>query len=181
MAIRSVLGVSLLLATATIVGCSLPPVATPEQSFTVKYNQFVPNAVNGVPIPAVPAFPAQKVPASSIPVPAEAHSVKINSVTLDLKMQNTGPLPLALKIYMSAPNVDPYSQPPLGGDQGEIDLPAAGPEVDKSFSVDPTLFQQDDFQLGITIASSGTTQPITFQDSDEVTVKESASVSLKLF
>lgn len=180
MSIRPLLGTSVMLATATLIGCSLPPVATPEQSFTVKYNQIIPSVANGVPVPA-PAFPAQKVPASDVPVPAEAHSVKINSVTLNLKMQNTGPIPLQVKIYMSSPDVDPYSQPPLGGDQAEIDLAANGPEVDKSFSLDPTLFQQQSLKLGFTFASPGASGTVTFQDSDEVTVKESASVSLKLF
>jgi hypothetical protein len=168
-------------AVSAFVGCSLPPVTTSEQQFAVKYNMIVPSATNGVPIPLVPGFSDQKPPATTFPVPKEAKSVKLSSVNLNLKMQNTGPLPLKIKIYLSPANVDPYTQAPLGGDAPEIDLPAASPEVSKVFSIDPALLTQENLKLGYSFSSAGSQQAVTFKDTDQVNVKYSVAAAVKLF
>jgi hypothetical protein len=174
-------GGAALVTTASLFACTLPPVQTPEQSFTVKYSQFIPSAMYGVPLPTVPAIDPQKAPVSTVPVPAEAHTVKLASVILNLKLQNNGPIPLQVKIFLSGESTDPYSQPALGGDQAQIDLPAKGPEVSKSFPIDTALLQQQNLKLGFTFGSPGAPGPITFQDSDSVVAKESTTIQVKVF
>lgn len=170
-----------LVATATFAGCSLPPVTTSETQFAVKYNVIVPSAANGLPLPMVPAFSEQKPPATTFPVPKEAKTIKLSSVNLNLKMQNTGPLPLKIKIYLSKASADPYATAPLGGDAPEIDLPARSAEVSKVFPIDVALLAEENLKLGYSFSSPGSSEAITIQDSDQVNVKYSVTAAVKLF
>lgn len=179
---RALTGAAVVLAaSATFVGCSLPPVTTSETQFAVKYNVIVPSAANGVPIPVVPAFSDQKPPATEFPVPKEAKTVKLSTVNLNLKMQNNGPLPLKIKVYLSRASVDPYTTAPLGGDQGVIELPARGNEVAKVFPIDVALLAEEKLKLGYSFSSDGSSSPITVTDSDQVNVKYSVTAAVKLF
>ena len=179
---RFLTGAIALAAAATLASCGLPPITTSEQSITIKYDTFIPT---GVPIiTGFPAFSDQKAPATTIPLPAEARTVKLNSVILNLKMRNTGPIPLRIKLYLSREAVDPYSVPPLGGEQSQIDLPAKAPEgteVTKNFPVDVTLLQEQNLKLGYTFGSPGTSEPVQFSDADAVYVRHSVTVQPKLF
>lgn len=180
--LRALIGATAVLASAaTFAGCSLPPVTTSETQFAVKYNLIVPSAANGVPLPLVPAFSEQKPPATEFPVPKEAKAIKLSSVNLNLKMQNTGPLPLKIKIYLSRANVDPYTTAPLGGDAPEIDLPAQSAEVSKVFVIDTALLTEEKLKLGYSFSSAGSSSPVTIQDTDQVNVKYSITAAVKLF
>jgi hypothetical protein len=167
---------------ATLASCGLPPITTSEQSITIKYDTFIPK---GVPvITGFPAFSDQKGPASTIPVPGEARAIKLNTVVLNLKMRNTGPIPLRIKLFLSGESTDPYTVAPLGGDQATIDLPARAAEnaeVVKNFAIDPALLQQSALKLGYTFGSPGTSESVTFTDNDAVYVRHSVTVQPKLF
>jgi hypothetical protein len=166
----------------TALACSLPPYTTPAQNVTVKYSMFVPPVAQGIPIPTgLPAFADRQAPATTFPLPKEAQTFNLSSVTLNLSMQNTGPLPLRIKIYLSRESVDPYSTAPLGGDQPEIELPAKGPVVAKSLPIDPALMKEQKLKLGYTFGSPGTNQTVTFQESDSVLVSYSVTAQAKLF
>jgi hypothetical protein len=179
---RYLTGAAALVAVASLASCGLPPITTAEQSITIKYDTFIPK---GVPIiTGFPAFADQKAPASTIPLPGEARSIKLNSVILNLKMRNSGPIPLRIKLFLSKSSVDPYSTPALGGDQAQIDLPARaaeGQDTSKNFPIDPALLQEPELKLGYTFGSPGTSEPVTFQDSDAVYVRHSVTVQPKLF
>jgi hypothetical protein len=118
-------------AAGLLAACSLPPYTTPEQTFSVKYSMFVPNFANGVPIPVgLPGFDDKTAPSSTVPVPKEAKSFKLASLELNLKLNNTGPVPLRIKIFLdraSLSDADLYAKAPLGGNPGgTIDLPRGG-------------------------------------------------------
>lgn len=182
---RTLAGAAALVAAATVASCGLPPITTSEQSITIKYSNFVPGFANGLPlVTGLPAFADQKADPSTIPLPAEAHTIKLTSVMLNLKMRNTGPLPLRIKLYLSKDGVDPYTTPALGGDQAQIDLPAhaaEGQNVTKNFAIDPALLQENQLKLGYTFGSPGTSQTVTFTDADAVYVGYSVTVQPKLF
>lgn len=168
-------------AIAAVAGCALPPVTTPEESFSIPYNTLLPPGVTLV--LGVPPFADQKAPATTLPVPKEARAVKLNTVTLNLKLQNTGPVPLRIRLYLSAEAVDPYSTTPLGGPDAQIELPPNSPaEVAKSFPLDPTLLTTNEkLKLGYTFGSPGTTQPVTTTGDDKVLVKYSVQAAVKVF
>lgn len=168
-----------LVAVATLAACTLPPITTPETSFTVKYETFIPSMQSNVSLPLFPAVPEVAVPASTIPVPKEAKSVKLETVMLNLKLKNTGPLPLKLKIYLSNATEDPYTKAPLGDATG-LDLPKGGLEVTKTFPLDVALLQAESLKLGIRVSSPGVNEPVTFKPEDAITVTQSVKVTAKL-
>ena len=179
---RQTWAIAAAVAVTSLASCGLPPITTSEQSITIKYDTFIPK---GVPIiTGFPAFADQKGPASTIPIPGEARAVKLNSVVLNLKMRNSGPIPLSIKLYLSPESTDPYTVAPLGGDQASIELPAhaaEGADVVKNFAIDPALLQQTSLKLGYTFGSPGTSEAVKFTDSDAVYVRHSVTVQPKLF
>ncbi|MDB5096024.1 MAG: hypothetical protein JWM80_445 [Cyanobacteria bacterium RYN_339] len=174
-----------IVAASLLAACTLPPYTTPEQSFSVKYAMFVPSFTQGVPVPLLPAFDDKAAPSSTVPIPKEAKTFKLAALELNLKMKNTGPVPLRIKIFLDRSSVsetDLYAKPPLGGNPGgTIDLPRGGTEVVKVFPIDTTLLQEENLRLGYTFGSPGTTQSVTFQDSDQVNVAYSIKATAKLF
>lgn len=163
----------------TAAACSLPPYTVSGTPFSVKYAMFVPNIADGIPV-VVPAFADQKAPSSTIDVPQEAKSLKFADLTLKLSMTNTGQLPLTTKIYLAPSGTpDVYATTPLGGTA--IDIPANGVETDKSFSIDPTLMQNQKLTLGYTFGTPGTTTPITFKADDAININYSIVATVKLF
>ncbi len=160
-------------------GCSIP-FTTPEQTITVPYDKFVPNLANGVPIPLVPAFADQSAPPVSFPVPAEAKKVKLQTVTLHLKMKNTGPLPIRITLYLTKHPDDPYSIAPLGGAEGTIELARDGGVAEKSFPLDTSLLEGDQMRLGYKFGSPGTQQSVTFKDTDKIDVTYKVSGNAKI-
>jgi hypothetical protein len=173
-------------AAGLLAACSLPPYTTPEQTFSVKYSMFVPNFANGVPIPVgLPGFDDKTAPSSTVPVPKEAKSFKLASLELNLKLNNTGPVPLRIKIFLdraSLSDADLYAKAPLGGNPGgTIDLPRGGTEVQKTFPIDVALLQEDNLRLGYSFGSPGTTESVTFKDTDQVNVTYSIKAVAKLF
>lgn len=178
--LRGLVGSALVIgASATFAGCSLPPVTTSEQSITIPYDTIVPAGLTS-PI-GLPGFSDRQAPASTFPVPGEARNVKLSSVNLNLKMQNTGPVPLRIKLYLAPPGADVYASAPLGGDQAQIDLPANGGTATKVFPIDPALLQNEKLQLGYTFGSPGTSEPVTFTGDDKVVVTHSVTAAVKLF
>ena len=174
-------GAVALAAGAGLASCGLPPITTGEQSFTIPYSMFVPSFARGLPVP-IPAFPGAKAPATTLPLPGEARTVRFSSVNLNLKLRNTGPLPLSIKLYLSPDGVDPYTTAPLGGDQPVIELPAKGTEdVSRSFSIDPALLQSPQLKLGYTFSSPGSGGLVTFTEDDAVLVRHSVTLQPKLF
>lgn len=169
-------GVSLALA-----ACGLPPINTPEQSFAIPYKTFVPALATGIPLlTGLPEFADQKAPPVTFPLPKEAKSFKLETVVLNLKFYNTGPLPLRIKLFLSTSAEDPFAKPPLGGDQALIDLPRGGETISRSFPIDVALMQADNLKLGYTFGSPGTKESVTFKDMDEVKVTHSIKVQAKL-
>lgn len=168
---------AVVLATA---GCSVP-YTTPEQTITVPYDKFVPNLANGVTLPLVPAFADQSAPPVSFPVPAEAKKVKLEAVTLHLKLKNAGPLPIRLAVYLAKHPDDPYSTGQLGGAEGTIELARDGGTSEKAFPLDPALLTGDQLRLGYKFGSAGTQQPVTFKDTDKIDVTYKVAVTAKLF
>ena len=89
------------LAAGLLAACSLPPYTTPESSFAVKYSMFVPNFTQGIAIPTgMPAFDNKPAPSSTVPVPKEAKALQITSLEILLRLSNTGPVPLRVKIFL---------------------------------------------------------------------------------
>lgn len=161
--------------------CSVP-VTTPEQSFSVPYSTFVPNLANGVPIPTgLPAFQDQPAPPVSFPVPAEAKKVKLETVTLHVRMKNTGPLPLRITLYLAQHPNDPYATPALGGAEGTLEVPRGGGQAEKAFPIDPALLAGDQLRLGYKFGSPGTQESVTFTENDKVEVTYKVSVNARLF
>lgn len=165
--------------TALSAGCTLPPYTVPEQNVTIPYSQFIPQAANNVTLPLLPAFSDVQVPTTTIPMPKEAQALNVTALTLNLRMQDNGPMPLGVKIYLAPQGTDPYSTPPLGGDA--INLTANGPEVDQHLTIDPTLLKQSNLTLGVKVSSPGTTSPVTFQSTNSVVVYYSETAQIKLF
>lgn len=182
---RKLIGAVALTAAATLASCGLPPITTSEQSITIPYNGFVPSITYGVPlVTGLPAFQDRQAGPTTIPLPGEARAVKLNSVNLNLKMRNTGPIPLRIKLFLSREGVDPYTTPALGGDQAQIDLDrnmTDGQFVTKTFSIDPALLQEQSIKLGYTFGSPGTSESVTFTADDKVEVRHSVTVQPKLF
>jgi hypothetical protein len=172
-------------AAGLLAACTLPPYTTPEQSFSVKYSMFVPNFAQGVPVPLLPAFDDKTAPSSTVPVPKEAKTFNIASLELNLRMSNTGPVPLRIKIFLdkaALSDSDLYAKPPLGGNPGgTIDLPRGGQEVVKTFPIDTTLLKEDQLRLGYSFGSPGTNESVTFKDTDQVNVAYSIKAVAKLF
>lgn len=163
---------------ATAAACSLPPVSFDAGTVTVRYSDFLPQ---GVPIvTGFPSFSDRRGPAQTIPVAREARSVNLSSVTLNLRLQNTGPIPLNVKLYLSPESQDPYATAPLGGENALIELPARSGEVTRSFSIDPALTKQERLKLGYTFSSPGTQESVTIQESDAVIVKTSVAAQVKV-
>ena len=161
--------------------CSVP-ITTPEQTLTVPYSTFVPNIANGVPlVTGLPPFADQAAPAVNFPTPAEAKKVKLESVMLHLRMRNTGPLPLRVTLYLTKHPDDPYATPPLGGAEGTLEVPGGGGQAEKAFPLDPALLQNEQLRLGYKFGSPGTTESVTFKDTDKVEVSYKVSVAAKLF
>lgn len=161
-------------------GCSVP-YTTPEQTITVPYDKFVPQATNGVPIPLIPAFADQAAPPVSFPVPAEAKKVKLEAVTLHLRMKNNGPLPVRITLYLTKHPDDPYATAPLGGAEGTLTLARDGGTAEKAFPIDPALLAGDQMRLGYKFGSDGTNQPVTFKSTDQIDVVYKVAVTAKLF
>lgn len=182
---RILAGAAALALGASLASCGLPPITTTEQSLTIKYSNFVPGFANGVPlITGLPGFADKSAPPTTIPLPGEARTVKLNSVALNLKLRNSGPIPLRIKLFLSREAVDPYTTEALGGTDALIELPrgmAEGVEVRKTFPIDPSLLQEQNLKLGYTFGSPGTNESVTFTDADAVTVKHSVTVQAKLF
>ena len=135
---RILAGATALALGASLASCGLPPITTTEQSLTIKHSNFVPNFANGVPlITGLPGFADKSAPPTTIPLPGEARTVKLNSVALNLKLRNSGPIPLRIKLFLSREAVDPYTTEALGGTEALIELPrgmAEGVEVRKTFA-----------------------------------------------
>jgi hypothetical protein len=164
-----------------LAGCSLPPASFPISPITVPYSTFVPNDADGIPLPGLPAFNDLPTSPNTIPVPAGANALTLNSLVLTLQSQNKGPLPLVIKLYLSSGPADPYTQPPLGGDSGAINLPANGPQTTNTYTLDPKLAQQSSLKLGFKISSPGSTQTVTFSKNDAVYVQGNITAQVKLF
>ena len=177
---RRMTGTAMVIAAgAGFAGCSLPPVTTSEQSITVPYNTIIPAGLTS-PL-GLPGFSDKQGTPSTFPVPGEARNVKLASVNLNLKMQNTGPIPLRIKLYLAAPGTDVYSTTPLGGEGAQIDLPANGGTAQHVYAIDPALLKNEQIQLGYTFGSPGTSEPVTFTEDDKVVVTHSVSAAVKLF
>lgn len=170
-------------AAALVASCTLPPYTVNGTPFTVKYSMFVPQFADGVPLPTgLPGFADRQAPPTTIDVPQEAKTFKIASLDLNLTMSNTGPIPLRIKIFLGrTTEPDIYKTAPLGGDQAELDLPRGGATVQKTFSIDPALLQEQKLTLGYTFGSPGTQDPVTFKADDAVNINYSLRASVKLF
>jgi hypothetical protein len=172
-------------AAGLLAACTLPPYTTPEQSFSVKYSMFVPSFTQGIPLPTgLPAFADKPAPSSTVPIPKEAKTFKLAALELNLKMKNTGPVPLRIKIFLDRNSVSEselYATAPLGGAEGQIDLPRGGTEITKAFPIDVALLQEESLRLGYTFGSPGTQETVTFKDSDQVNVAYSIKATAKLF
>lgn len=171
------------LAAVAFAGCSLPPVTTQEQSVTIPYEMFTgglipPGTVSPI---GLPGFSDRQAPPSTFPVPGEARNVKLNTVTLNLKLLNTGPVALRLKLFLAAPGTDVYTTQPLGGDQAQIDLAPNGGSATKNFPIEPSLLQNEKLQLGYTFGSPGSSEPVEFTGDDKVVVTHSVTAQVKLF
>jgi hypothetical protein len=171
---------SAVLATAA---CTLPPYTVNGVPFTVKYSMFVPSFATGIPlVTGLPAFADRPAPSSTIDVPAEAKQFKLTALDLVLNMSNTGPVPLRIKIFLARTSEpDVYKTTPLGGDQAAIDLPRGGATVNKTLPIDPALLQEQKLALGYTFGSPGTTESVTFKDTDAVTIGYSIRATAKIF
>lgn len=167
---------------AALGACTLPPIQTPELSFTIPYSTFVPNAAQAlpVPLPGLPAFSDVKVPKTNIPVPAEAKTVSLATAVLNLKLRNTGPVPMNIQLFLSGEGTNPYEQPPLGGAEGMIALPRGGVEVTKSLPIDVALLRQPSLELGCMMGSPGTSDPVQFKADDAIIVNQSVKVQIKV-
>jgi hypothetical protein len=175
----------LTLAALVLAGCNLPPYTTPEQSFAVKYSMFVPDIAQGVPLlTGLPGFADKTAPSSTVPVPKEAKTLKLASLDLNLRMRNTGPLPLRIKLFLgreALTDKELYATSPLGGDQGTIDLPRGGnSDVNKVFPIDVGLLQEQNLKLGYSFGSPGTQDSVTFKDTDQVDIGYSIKAIAKL-
>lgn len=176
---------ALALAAATLAACNLPPYTTPEQTFAVKYKMFVPEVAQGIPlVTGLPGFEDRTAPSSTVPVPKEAKTLKLASLELNLRMRNTGPLPLRIKLFLgreALTDTELYKQAPLGADQGQIDLPRGGnSDVVKVFPIDTALLQEQNLKLGYSFGSPGTQDSVTFKDTDQVDVGYSIKAVAKL-
>lgn len=172
----------LTLASFGLAGCALPPIQTPELTFTVPYSTFVPQAATALPLPLplLPPFSDVKIPKTNLPVPAEAKTVALASAVLNLKLKNTGPVPMNIQLFLSGEGTDPYAGPPLGGAEGLIALPRGGVEVTKALPIDVALLRQPSLELGCLMGSPGTQDPVQFKADDAVLVSHSVKVQIKL-
>lgn len=171
---------ALLSVSAVSAGCTVP-YTTPEQNLSVPYSTFVPKAANGVPlVTGLPAFADQPAPPVSFPVPAEAKKFNLQTVSLNLRVTNTGPLPLRITLFLAEHPNDPYASAPLGGAEGTLTIPRGGGTVEKAFPVDPALLKGDQLRLGYKFGSDGTNESVTFKETDRVDVNYKVSVTAKI-
>lgn len=171
-----------LVAAGAVGACTLPPIQTPELSFTAPYSTFVPSAASAIPVPlpGLPPFSDVKLPRTNIPVPPEAKTVSLASALLNLRLKNTGPIPMTIQLFLAAEGSDPYAQPPLGGAEGLINLPRGGVEVTKTLAIDVALLRQSSLELGCMMGSPGTNEPVQFKPDDAVIVGHSVKVQIKV-
>jgi hypothetical protein len=163
----------------TLVACSLPSITTQFQTFNIRYSSFLPGANNQADfnIPMLPKFDDQQAPASSIPVPSGASGVPLGELLLTLRVNNDGPIPLSIKMYVSK-DQDPYQSAPLGNEAFEI---PAKQTVTKSFSLDPNIVKEPQLYLGYKFSSAGSTAPLTISARDNIAVSYSIKATPKLF
>ncbi|MNK87291.1 hypothetical protein D3C87_1072260 [compost metagenome] len=161
-----------------LVGCTTPPITTPQAEATVYLRDIVP-VVPESPTPMiVPAGGPFPLPAIGVDVPANARSVTLTAATLHLDLTNHMKIPLGLKVYLSGNRDTVYEDASL---LGEVDLqPEQAGRIDQPVK-DPAIFKGEKVWVGIRFSTPGSGGIVTVQGSDSLVVRTSATVQVKLF
>ncbi len=161
-----------------LVGCTTPPITTPQAESTVYLRDIVPGMPESSTPMIVPAAGPFPLPAMGIDVPANARSVTLTSAILHLDLTNHMKIPLGLKIYLSGNRDTVYEEASLLGD---VDLqPEQSGRIDQPVK-DPAIFKGEKVWVGIRFSTPGTAGIVTVKGSDSLVVKTSATVQVKLF
>lgn len=171
---------ALVAAAALATGCVAIPVNTPAQTLSVPYSTFIPGGAVGTTLPLLPAFNDIQGPPATFPVPAEAKKVKVETVSLTLKVKNTGALPLRMQLFLAKAGDNVYAGSPLGAPDPVLNLTPGG-TAEKTFPIDAALLSAEQLQLGYKFGSDGSTTPFAVKADDKLEVTYSVGAQAKLF
>lgn len=161
-----------------LVGCTTPPITTPQAESTVYLRDIVPIVPESPTPMVVPSAGPFPLPAMGVDVPANARTVTLTSAILHLDLTNHMKIPLGLKIFLSGNRDTVYDEANL---LGEVSLePEQSGRIDQAVK-DPAIFKGEKVWVGIHFSTPGSGGVVTVKGSDALVVRSSATVQVKLF
>jgi len=161
-----------------LVGCTTPPITTPQSESTVYLRDIVPIVPESPTPMIVPAAGPFPLPAMGVDVPSNARTVTLASAILHLDLTNQMKIPLGLKIFLSGNRDTVYDEANL---LGEVNLePEQSGRIDQAVK-DPAIFKGEKVWVGIHFSTPGSGGIVTVKGSDALVIRSSATVQVKLF